>query len=457
MEITGDLVTSGDASRSSLEKARRWLAIKGNVRCLGIFSCLLAFTLPLQAQGPRDRRPANADPLPTLLRAADEALKEADFATAAKALRSALEIQPDMTSAWFNLAFAYSGLHQDEDAVHAYEKTLELQPNLFEARLNLGILLDRMKRPEAAVDHLGKAVALKPDNARAHLYNGEALSLTSNPEAAEAQFREAVRLDPSLATASHELGQLYLGQKRYAEARSAFEQAVRSDSKLAQANLGIALASEGLNDLNEAASHFERYLIAIPEDLETRFHLARVYLQQGNNDKALESLQTVYRGKPDKPGLAAALGDVCALMKKFPQSEKYYRQAVIETPAEPDLHRALGQTLLDQEKFSDAAAEFRAALKLDAKNREAAKGLATSFYLEKRYDEAVPLLEALARAPAPPAILFFELASCYDHLRDLPKAVDSYERFLELSHAQMPDQEWQARQRLKLLRRELRK
>ena len=146
-----------------------------------------------------------------------------------------------------------------------------------------------------------------------------------------------------------------------------------------------------------------------------------------------------------------------ALLKKFPESEKFYRQAVAAAPNEADLHRALGQTLLDEQKFAEAEAEFRQSLKLDPRNREAAKGLASSLYLEKHYGEAIPILEALLKAPDPTPGLYFVLATCYDDLRIRPKALEAYERFLALSHDQSPDQEWQARQRAKLLRRELRK
>jgi len=54
----------------------------------------------------------------------------------------------------------------------------------------------------------------------------------------------------------------------------------------------------------------------------------------------------------------------------------------------------------------------------------------------------------------PPGLLFV-LATCYDHLRDRPKALEAYEKFLELSQGKSLDHEWQARQRIKLLRREL--
>src|SRR5689334_3731370 len=60
--------------------------------------------------------PAPGTDVPALLRAAEEALAGQDFASAAKALQSAVESQPDLVPAWFNLAYAYSGLHQNDDA-----------------------------------------------------------------------------------------------------------------------------------------------------------------------------------------------------------------------------------------------------------------------------------------------------------------------------------------------------
>ena len=99
----------------------------------------LALTLPIHAQAPRA---ASSRPdLQALLHAAEEALNRKDFPAAVTALKSVVARQPDLVPAWFNLGYAYSGLHQDDEAVKAYQKALELKPDLFEARLNLGILL----------------------------------------------------------------------------------------------------------------------------------------------------------------------------------------------------------------------------------------------------------------------------------------------------------------------------
>jgi tetratricopeptide (TPR) repeat protein len=418
---------------------------------------LLTLSQPLPAANLQTKTPAASSDVPALLKAASEALGRQDFTAAIKALKYVVEIEPEMTAAWFNLAYAYSGLHQDEEALRAYQKTLELQPDLFEAQLNLGILLAQMKKAQESLGHLEKAVALKPEHARAHLYLARALSSVGQTEPAEKQFQEALRLDPALGIAAFDLGQLHLGRRRYADALAAFERAAELDPKLIQVQLGIALALEGLDRLPEAGSHFEQHLAAKPDDLETRFHAARLYLQQGENAQAYENLQAVHRANPQLPGVAAALGDVCALLKRFAESEKYYAEALATAPQNPDLHRALGQTLIGQERFTEAEAEFRTSLRLDPRNRDAAEGLAASLYFQKRYAEAVPLVENLTRTAGAPAGLIFVLATCYDHLRDLPRALQAYERFLELSQNQRPDQEWQARQRVKVLRRELRK
>jgi superkiller protein 3 len=395
--------------------------------------------------------------VPTLLQIAQDALGRNDFAAAADALKQVVQAQPNLTRAWFNLGYAYTALHKYEEAIAAYRKAVELEPNLFEARLNLGILLFQQDDPQGALEHLERAATLKPDYLRAQLYYGWALARTGQMERAEKQYKAVLQLDQKPASTHCDLGQLYLQEKRYQEALGSFQKAYELDPTLAQAQMGMAMAAEGLNDKVNAASHFEQYLVAHPDDLETRFHLAHLYLEQGKNEQALGELQTVYRVKPERSGLAAALGDVCALLKQFSESEKFYRQALLAAPADPDLHRALGQTLLEEDKLAEAEAEFRTALKGNPRSREAGQGLATSLYLQKRYPEAIPLLEVLVRAPNPPPILIFALASSYDNLHVLQKALDNYQRFLQLSKGQRPDHEWQATQRVKLLRHQLQK
>lgn len=422
-------------------------------------------TLIAQTSGqrPRSERTRGAKPtasqpdVAALMHNAEQALDRKDYAAAVDRLKLALQAAPDTIPAWFDLGYAYTGLRQNDEARAAYEQALELDPQLFEARLNLGILLLDMKDATAALSHLQKAAALKPADPRAHLYFGRALVANGQTAKAQSEFRETLQLDPKLAPAASDLGQVLLGQKEYAEAAAVFQRALALDPGRAEAELGEAYASEGLGQRPDAETHFAHYLSLQPDDAQARFHLAGLYLQEKRADQALAELQRLEQQRATVPGLDAAMGDAYALRGDLAESEQHYRQAVAAAPGQADLHRALAETLLKEDKPAGAETEFRQSLQIDPRNVYALKGLASSLYLLKRYSEAAPLVERLIQSPAAAPGLFFILATCYDHLQDRERALDAYQRFLDLSHGSSPDQEWQARQRVKLLLREVKK
>ena len=192
--------------------------------------------------------------------------------------------------------------------------------------------------------------------------------------------------------------------------------------------------------------------------METQFHLARLYLQQKQNEKARDTLESIYRVKPDLPGLTAALGDVNARLKKLPEAEKYYRLAVSAQPGVADLHRALGQDPVEGAEIS------RRPKRSSAPPCNWTRTIATppsgwlpAWTFKSDIRRRSRFLNSWRSAPDAAPYVFFVLATCYDHLRARKEALANYEHFLQLSNGKNPDQEWQATQRAKLLRRELSK
>ncbi|MGH9378489.1 MAG: tetratricopeptide repeat protein, partial [Terriglobia bacterium] len=302
---------------------------------------------------------------------------------------------------------------------------------------------------------LKEAVALKPGDPRAHLYAGRAEARAGSTAGAEKEFQEAAHLQPNSGEAFLDLGRLDFKKGDYAGARDAFEKASALDPKLTEAKLGAGLSLENLKQDVLAVPYFEEYLAANPDDTKTRFDLARIEMNLGNYSQGLAGLKEVEKQNPSLQGLNGALGDAYAMLQQFPASEKYYRLALAANSGPPGLDRALGETLMHEKNFAGAETEFRAALKLDPANRDAANGLAASLYFQKRYADAIPVLLRVVQTP--PATLgnYFLLATSYDHLHDLRPAIAAYQRFLSLSQGKDPDQEWQAQQRIKLLKHEL--
>ena len=404
-----------------------------------------------------------------LMQQAGDALERKDYRGALEPLKAVTanfpatspETVPQAAIAWYYLGYAYHGLQQNEDSRLAYEKAVELKPDLYEAQLNLGRLLIELREPAAAAPHLRKAAGLKPADARLHFDIGLALQSSGQSAAAEAELRQALTLDPKLDAAAYSLGQAEFDEKRYAEAAADFRRALEMNPKRADAELGLATVSEALGQTAEAEQHLEDCLKLQPENASVRFHLARLYLRESKTGPAIGHLEALDQAHAPIPGLDGALGDAYALAGKFSDSETYYRKALAAPPersdndSAADVHRALAETLLKESKTAEAAGEFEKAIQLDPGNAEAAKGLASSLYLEKRWADAAPLIERLLRSPAATPGFYFILATCYDHLRDRQRALDAYKEFLARSNGSNADQEWQARQRAKLLSREL--
>ena len=448
-------------NRLKLREVRGWTA---PVSCLLLALIFRANTPSIvqarqrsSSQGLLDPQSAKPSSPQDLFNSALQSLNRKDYRGAVADLKELLKAAPESPVVWFNLGYAYTGLHQYQEAVSAYQKTVTLKPDLFEARLNLGILLLDLKQPNQALEQIKKAESLKPGDPKAHLFAGRALTIQSKLPEAEKEYRQAVNLDPHLAVAQYNLGQLYLSEKQFTNANDAFKKANSLNPALPGLRLDMALALQGLNQPGPAAASLVQYLAQSPGDNQARFRLARIEMQQGDNQKALENFLLVRKSDPNFPDLNARLGDVCALLMKFPESEKYYRQALVTMSAHPDLHRALGQTLMEEKKFPEAEAEFRAALRLDPRNLDAATGLAGSVYFEKRYADAIPIFESILKAPNPPIGDYFFLATCFDHLHVLPQALEAYQHFVQLTPDKSSDQAWQAEQRIKLIRHEMHK
>lgn len=387
--------------------------------------------------------------------AAQSAIQRKDYEGAVNDLKPLVSAYPRYAPAWFDLAYAYSGLNQNDDAVSAYHKAIENDPKLYQARLNLGILLLNMNRPADALPQLKEAAALKPQDARARLYLGRAYELTGDAADAGKELQNAAALKPSSAESLVEVGQFEFNQKDFSAARDAFEKAAAMDPKLAEAQLGAGMALVNLKQEKAAIPYLEQYLSANPTDLKTRFELASVQRYLGEGQDALQNFQVIEQKSPSFPGLDEAFAIVYGSLKQFPAAEKYDRLAIASSPNQAPLHRNLGDVLMQERNYPEAESEFRTALKLDNHDRDAATGLAASLYFQKRYTEAIPLLQQLVQAPPATASNYFFLAASYDQLHDTRPAITAYQQFLSLAQGGYPDQVWQAQQRIKLLQHEL--
>jgi Flp pilus assembly protein TadD len=132
-------------------------------------------------------------------------------------------------------------------------------------------------------------------------------------------------------------------------------------------------------------------------------------------------------------------------------ADRLYVQLLADSPDDVNLLVAHGQELIRQMKYTEALAAFNKATRLDEANADGWSGLA--FAASRTNQPAVTINALTMRAkllPENPST-YFMWAISYDSLHQKEQAAAYYHHFLETAAGKMPDQEWQARQRLIVL------
>jgi|SRR5579871_300239 len=378
-----------------------------------------------------------------------KALEDGRYDAAAQSFAKAIEADPSDYSAHFNLALAYSFLQKDNEGIAEYRKALELKPGLYQAQLNAGILLLRQKRPAEALPLLESAAGQKPSEYRPQFYLAEAQLGTGAAVKAEASYRAALAIDAKAPGAQLGLARALSQQGKLADAAPYFRQAAQSP-QYRDALLELA----GLYEKNGQAAEAIEIYRQFPENPGAAERLGALLLDTKQYRDAIPSLEQAYAKAPSAAGRVAL-----AMAYTFDgQSEKalpLLEKAVGDDPANFDLRIMYAHTLRDRKQYPAAARQFSEALKLKPNDGHTWDELGGVLYLAEDYQNALAAFDRAHQLGENIAGNWFLRAIILDKFHQLKPAIQAYQQFLSMSHEQNPDQEFQARQRVRILQREL--
>jgi len=295
----------------------------------------------------------------------------------------------------FNRALTLSQEHKDDEAIAEYRRTLELKPGLFEANVNLGILLLRDKRPQDALAFLKAAAETKPNDQRTSFYYADALLATGDVEEARRRYLT----DPQSPVAKNGL-------------------------------LNVAAALERAGKTADAISIYKLY----PDD-------AAIHARVTEMEK-VDHLALADKYRDDK--------DTAKMLEQL-------RLAVAADPQNFDTRMSFGRALRDNKQLLPAADQFFAAAKLKPDAVQPWNELASALIVSEKYAEGLAALDHVRALGKEIPGDFFLRAITLDKLQQRPQALAAYRQFLDADGGAHPDQEFQARQRVRIIEKELRK
>lgn len=340
------------------------------------------------------------------------------IAEAIAILSGLVEKEPENLPARFNLGVAQAMAGQDAAAAGNFRKVLAEKPGLYEAELNLGQVLVRTGQYTEAVDLLQKAIEKKPDQPRPRTF----------------------------------LARAFAGESKWNEAASALAKAIELDSKGSDMEIELAGYYEKAGRMGEAVAIYKKH----PEEPGARERVALHLLDAGDTAGAIMELEALLKVSPT-PAVKYALATAYLRDGKPDKSVPLAQSILEQEPGNFEMRMFLGRLLRDQKKYADAGRQFAAAVKARPGDLDAWKELTGMLIVLEQHEQALQALERVkALGGETPGYWFFR-ATALDALQQYKPALESYRRFLEVSGGKQPDEEFKARQRVRIIERVLSK
>jgi tetratricopeptide (TPR) repeat protein len=387
------------------------------------------------------------------LKDAESLLQKQQYAQAEEKLLVIVTQQAENPQAWFDLGFAQSHLNKTADAITAYKKATALDPKWFEAQQNLGLALAKSGDLTAAASALKVAITLKPTIGGQQALAGAWLSLAqvteeSQPQESLAAYQKATELDPANTEAT-------LGIAKMTERTGNVTATEQQYLKLAEAGsnesverlIGLYLKQKRYSD---AETWLHKYLAANPQNAAAQLQLGKLLAAEGKTQEAIAQLEPLYQASPDLKS-ARELASLYLETKQYPAAAALLQPLVTQNPQDAQLHFDYGSALLHQLKYAEAQAELLKAVQLRPNFADAYLDLGYAAQENKNYELTIRVLDARAKLQPETPATYFLRATAYDSLRMYKPAAANYKLFLAVAAGKFPDQEFQARHRLKAI------
>lgn len=313
--------------------------------------------------------------LPDDMRVLD-ALGEVQLATgntqqAITSFGKAAAAQPKATAPLVRLADAYARTNDSASAAKALRRALDISPTLLQAQQGLVKIALAHKRYDEAAAIVRDVVKQRPASPMGYVLDSEVRTRQQQWDAAIAAARAALERGKTSDLAAR-LHVIYVMAGRRADSDrfvAEWEREHPNDADFQSELATLALASK---DLPEAEARFRKVLSVKPNDVMALNNLAWVLTQQ-NKPGAVNLAQRAQQLRPDSPSLIDTLASAYAAEKRLAEAIEWQRKAIAIAPDAAHYRLKLARWLASSGDKAGARAELDTLAKLGAKFSEQAQ------------------------------------------------------------------------------------
>lgn len=214
-----------------------------------------------------------------------------------------------------------------EQSSASYQRAINLDPSLYSAQFNLGLTFFHSKQYPRAVLAFTEALRLRPESAIAWQSLGFAHYYGKHYHDAVEAFQKAQQLNPTDAVASSNLGFTYLYVNRFQDAIVSFQNALQLDSHLPYAINGLCIAHALAKKPDDAVAACLRAAAGAPDSAVPHYFIGIAYLDLEEAEKALSAFREAVRIEPRTARIYIGLGFSCLRLKRYDEALKHFECA----------------------------------------------------------------------------------------------------------------------------------
>ena len=340
-------------------------------------------------------------------------LNEGNAQAAAEAFEKAIDADPTNQDLRFSLAELYIQIDQPDHAMRVIEDILIQNPDSVRAHLTLGNAFFSSQKPQEAIPHYQRVIELDPEREQTRIHLAIAFLRVGEFDKAVDTLKALLKLNPKSQPGRMALARVYrdTGLDLLAEEQYLF--LIENFPEMGQAYLELGFLYEESQDWAEALKVFKMAQQHRPLDFALRHHVARIYVAQGEYDKALNELNVIIDLKPDDLDARRKVGLIYMEQSRWSEAAKVFEEILEIQPDLDQIRYYLGTVLEQQENWELALEAFRQ-IPISSKLYDDSISHITYILMETgRRAEAIDLLEEHLEQGASRAAIYSYLAALY--------------------------------------------
>ena len=270
-----------------------------------------------------------------------------------------------------------------------------------------------------------------------HIYEQQ-YETTSKPEfatqAIEA-YKKAYALDPKSPVIGERLAEMYWKAQRTHEAVTEAQALLKRDPNDVQSrrllgriylrSLGDFSVGNGQSEIvGRAIEQYAEIYRLDPGDAESALWLARLYRLRNEHDKAESVLRGMLKEDPDNEPAIEQLTQLLLDEGKAPEAIALLEEVTSRSPS-PAMLDLLGDAYTQSHDLPKAEIAYRKATELDPSELSHQRGLGQTLMSEEKYSDALAVYQKLTDLMPDDADVYLRMAQIYRELHQLNKAEDN--------------------------------